>query len=204
MTRAAAPRRTRIRAVLASIGIATIPVDANAHLVNTGLGPIYDGLAHFAMSPEAILPIIALGVLAGLRGLAHARIAVLLLPAAWMAFGLMGMLLGPLAINPVYESLPLLILGGLAAADIRMPLWVTASLAIALAAFEGSVFGSAYSAFRDGVPAMIGSAGLVFALIALVSALVLKVKWDWARVAMRVAGSWTAASGLLLLGWGLR
>jgi len=204
MTKAAAPRKNHIRAGWASFGIATIPVEASAHLVNTGLGPIYDGVAHFAMSPEVILPIVALGVLAGLRGLAHARIAVLLLPVAWIAFGLVGMVLGPLAINPAYESLPLLILGGLAAADIRMPAWCVALLAVLLGAFEGCNFASAYAAGRDGVPAVIGSAGLVFVLIALVSAAVLKANWDWTRIAMRVAGSWTAASGLLLLGWGLR
>ncbi|EPE97157.1 HupE/UreJ family protein [Rhizobium grahamii] len=197
-------RKSRTRAAWAPIGITAMPVDASAHLVNTGLGPIYDGVAHFAMSPEAILPIVALGMLAGLRGLAHARIAVLLLPVAWIAFGLVGMVLGSLAINPAYESLPLLILGGLAAADIRMPAWCMALLVVLLGAFEGWNFGSAYSAARDGAPAIIGSAGLIFVLIALVSAAVPKAKWDWTRIAMRVAGSWTAASGLLLLGWGLR
>jgi hypothetical protein len=27
---------------------------------------------------------------------------------------------------------------------------------------------------------------------------------DWSRIAVRVAGSWIAASGLLLLGWAAR
>ncbi|APO68544.1 HupE/UreJ protein [Rhizobium gallicum] len=204
MTNAVAPWKSRVHVVLASPGILAIPADARAHLVNTGLGPIYDGVAHFAMSPEAILPIIALGIFAGLRGLAHARASVLILPVAWVAFGLVGMLIGLLAINPAFESLPLLILGGLAAADIRMPAWCTALLAALLGAFEGYNFGSAYSAAGDGLPAIIGSTGLVFILIALVSAAVLKTKWDWTRIAMRVVGSWTAASGMLLLGWGLR
>ncbi|ANL69864.1 HupE/UreJ protein (plasmid) [Rhizobium phaseoli] len=203
MTKVVARRKSR-SAVWASIGIATIPVDASAHLVNTGLGPIYDGAAHFAVSPEAILPVVALGVLAGLGGSANARTAVLILPVAWIAFGLVGMLFGPLAINPPFESLPLLILGGLAAADIRMPALATGSLAALLGAFEGCNFGSAYSTARDGLPALAGSAGLVFVLIAIVSAAVLKAKWDWTRIAMRVVGSWTAASGMLLLGWGLR
>ncbi|ANL89118.1 HupE/UreJ family protein [Rhizobium phaseoli] len=181
-----------------------MPVEASAHLVNTGLGPIYDGVAHFAMSPEAILPIVALGIFAGLRGPTHARASVLILPVAWVAFGLLGMLFGPPAINPAIASLPLLILGVLAAADIRMPSWGTGSLALLLGAFEGWSFGSAYSASRDGLPALAGSAGIVFVLIAIVSAAVLKAKWDWTRIAMRVIGSWTAASGMLLLGWGLR
>jgi hypothetical protein len=85
-----------------------------------------------------------------------------------------------------------------------MAVWVTASLAIILAASEGYLFGLAYSPTRDGVPAIIGSTGLVFALIALVSAAVLKTKWTGRAVAMRVAGNWTAVSGLLLLGRGLR
>ncbi|MDR9814754.1 HupE/UreJ family protein [Rhizobium hidalgonense] len=136
--------------------------------------------------------------------MANARTAVLVLPVAWVAIGLVGMLFGPLAINPAFESLPLLILGGLAAADIRMPALATGSLALLLGAFEGYNFGSAYSAARDGFPALTGSAGLVFVLIAFVSAAVLKAKWNWTRIAMRVVGSWTAASGILLLGWGLR
>ncbi|AIC26957.1 HupE/UreJ family protein [Rhizobium etli bv. mimosae str. IE4771] len=204
MTKVGAQRKSRIRVVWASIGISAMPVQASAHLVNTGLGPIYDGAAHFAISPEAILPIVALGIFAGLRGLTHARASVLILPVAWVAFGLVGMLFGPLAINRAFESLPLLILGGLAAADVRMPAWATGSLALLLGAFEGYNFGSAYSAARDGFPALTGSTGLVFALIAFVSAAVLKAKWDWTRIAMRVVGSWTAASGMLLLGWGLR
>jgi len=204
MTKPAAPRKKRVHVVLVLAGALAIPADASAHLVNTGLGPIYDGVAHFAMSPEAILPIISLGIFAGLRGVVHARASVTSLPVAWVAFGLLGMLFGPVAISPAYESLPLLMLGGLAAADIRMPAWCTALLAVLLGAFEGYNFGAAYSATRDGLPAVIGSVGLVFVLIALASAAVLKAKWNWTRVAMRVVGSWTAASGMLLLGWGLR
>ena len=185
-------------------GAFAIPAETSAHLVSTGLGPIYDGVAHFAMSPEAILPIIALGIFAGLRGVVHARASVLILPAAWVAFGLLGMLFGPLAIDPAYESLPLLTVGGLAAADIRMPAWCTALLAVLLGAFEGYNFGAAYSATRESLPAIIGSVGFVFVLIAVVSAAVLRAKWGWTHIAMRVVGSWTAASGMLLLGWGLR
>ncbi|ANM14711.1 MULTISPECIES: HupE/UreJ family protein [unclassified Rhizobium] len=204
MTEAGAPGRKRVRAALAAAGILASPADAGAHLVNTGLGPVYDGVAHFAMSPEVILPIIALGILAGLRGLAHARASVVILPTAWVVFGFVGMLLGPLAVSPAYESLPLLMLGGLVATDIRMPAWCLALLAILFGAFEGYNFGSAYFAIGDGPAAVIGSAGLVFVLITLVSAAILKAKWNWTRIAMRVVGSWTAASGMLLLGWGLR
>jgi len=44
----------------------------------------------------------------------------------------------------------------------------------------------------------------VFALIALAAAFVVRLRAHWARIAVRVAGSWIAASGLLMLGWALR
>ena len=38
---------------------------AEAHLNTTGMGPFYDGLMHFLMSPEDIVPVLALALLAG-------------------------------------------------------------------------------------------------------------------------------------------
>ena len=46
---------------------------ADAHLINTGLGPVCDGITHFALSPEDFLPAIALALLTGLRGKSCAR-----------------------------------------------------------------------------------------------------------------------------------
>lgn len=38
---------------------------AEAHLVTTGLGPVYDGAAHFALSPEGHVPILGAALVAG-------------------------------------------------------------------------------------------------------------------------------------------
>jgi hypothetical protein len=43
------------------------PGRAEAHLNPTGLGATYDGLAHFLLSPEDILPVLALALFAGQR-----------------------------------------------------------------------------------------------------------------------------------------
>ncbi|MBW2327674.1 MAG: hypothetical protein JRF45_14630 [Deltaproteobacteria bacterium] len=40
----------------------------------------------------------------------------------------------------------------------------------------------------------------VFVLVALVAALVVSLRAQWARVTVRVAGSWITAIGLLMLG----
>jgi urease accessory protein len=52
--------------------------------------------------------------------------------------------------------------------------------------------------------ALLGLSGAVFALAALVAAFVVQLRAGWTRIAVRVAGSWTAASGLLRLGWAKR
>ena len=50
---------------------------------------------------------------------------------------------------------------------------------------------------------LIGITVAIFVLAALVSALVVSLRRPWARIVVRVAGSWIAAIGLLLLGWTL-
>jgi hypothetical protein len=53
----------------------------------------------------------------------------------------------------------------------------------------------------------LGLAGIVaavFVVVALAAALVVALRAPWSRIAVRVAGSWIAAAGLLLLGWTLR
>ena len=203
MTAGAICRILLLPAIVA-MGVAVAPADANAHLMTTGLGPFYDGAAHFLMSPEAILPVAALGIFAGLQGLSHARAAVVMLPIGWILFGFAGVLTGPLDINPIYESVPLILLGGLAAANLRSPTWLTAVLAILLGMLEGYIFGSAASAIRDGIVGVVGTVSVVFITIALVTTAVMNATRGWSRIAVRVVGSWTAATGILLLGWGLR
>ena len=40
-------------------GILLAPGQAQAHLMNTGLGPFYDGVAHLFVTPEDLLPLLA-------------------------------------------------------------------------------------------------------------------------------------------------
>ena len=54
------------------------------------------------------------------------------------------------------------------------------------------------------VEALLGLAAVLFVLTALVVAFVLELRQPWSRVAVRVLGSWIAASGLLMFGWAMR
>jgi urease accessory protein len=51
---------------------------------------------------------------------------------------------------------------------------------------------------------LLGLISGVFILVALVAAFVSQLHWPWARIAVRVTGSWIVASGLLMIGWAVR
>ena len=190
-------------AVVGGFVPALCPSRANAHLVSTGLGPIYDGLLHFALTPEDLVPVLALALLAGLRGPAHGRRALFVLPVAWLLGGWFGLAVHGRA-NPVLAAVSFVLLGGLVAADVRLPLGATTMLAALLGLWHGYLNGTAMSQPGPRGLGIVGIAAAVFALVAITASFVTSLRPAWARVVVRVAGSWIAAIGLLLLGWGLR
>ena len=189
--------------VAAGLLLALGPLQAHAHLIETGLGPVYDGIIHFALTPEDLIPALALVLLAALRGKSHARRVVLVLPVAWLLGGTAGTIGGAPAFA-VPAWLPLLVLGGLVAADARLPAGATTAIAALLGIVLGYANGAAMVQAGPGLRGVIGIAATVFVITILVAACVAAWQAGWLRIAWRVAGSWIAASGLLLLGWSLR
>jgi hydrogenase/urease accessory protein HupE len=193
----------RVVAVAGGLWLVACPSGAEAHLVTTGLGPVYDGLLHFALTPEDLVPALALALLAGLRGAAHGRRALFVLPAAWLLGGVVG-LAAHGSVSPVPTSISFVLLGGLVAADARLPLGATTGLAALVGLFQGYLNGTAMAQPGLGPSGLLGIVAAVFTLVALAASLVVPLRAAWARVVVRVAGSWVAAIGLLLLGWALR
>ena len=97
-----------------------------------------------------------------------------------------------------------LMLGGLLAADAKVSLRVTTALAALLGLYHGYLNGIGMGQFDTAAVALLGLVFAVFVLIALAAAFVVRLCAHWARIAVRVAGSWIAASGLLMLGWAVR
>jgi hydrogenase/urease accessory protein HupE len=185
------------------LGVALCPSAAEAHLPATGLGPVYDGLLHFAKTPEDLVPALALALLAGLRGAAHGRRALFVLPAAWLGGGLLG-LAAHGSVSPVLTAISFVLLGGLVAADARLPRGAMTGLAALLGLGHGYLNGTAMAQPGTGALGLLGMVAAVFTLVALAASLVVPLRATWSRVAVRVAGSWIAATGLLLVGWALR
>jgi hydrogenase/urease accessory protein HupE len=158
---------------------------------------------HFALTPEDLVPVLALALLAGLRGAAHGRRALFVLPAAWLVGGFLGLAIHG-GVSPVLTSMSFVLLGGLVAADARLPLAATTVLAALLGLLHGYLDGMAMARPGLGAPSLLGITAAVFALVALAASFVVPLQAAWTRVVVRVAGSWIAAIGLLLLGRGLR
>lgn len=189
----------------AALLLAALP--AHAHLVDTGLGPVYDGIAHFALTPEDFLPALALAMLAGLRGAEAARRAIFVLPLAWLLAALLAALLVPAPPAPwlgVPTWLPLLLLGALVALDRPLSPRAVAAIATLLGLLLGAANGVAMAQAGPGLRGIVGVVGSLFVATTLAAAAAVAWHDGWLRLAWRVAGSWLAASGLLLLGWSLR
>ncbi len=177
---------------------------AEAHLNTTGMGPVYDGLMHFLMSPEDFIPVLALAFLAGLRGANYGRRALFTIPAAWLLGGLIGLSAVAANPHPFIAAGWFLLLGILLAANARISLPLTTGIAALLGLYHGYLNGTGMGASSDAAVALLGLVFGVFVLVALAAAFVVRLRAEWARIAVRVAGSWVAASGLLMLGWAVR
>lgn len=179
---------------------------AQAHLVNTGLGPFYDGVLHLALSPDQLLGVVGLALLAGLSGAPYGRLMLFTLPLAWLAGGIVGMT-GRLTLGfPAATGLGLLVIGILVAWDRELPVPARPFVPLVFGGIAGVANGAVAAGGALQPSGLLGIVATAFVLVALLSALTvwLADRPPWARIVVRVAGSWIAAIGLLMTGWALR
>lgn len=179
------------------------PNSVEAHLVTTGLGPIYDGIGHLAPSPEIWVLVISLALLAGLRGAAAGRLALFLLPVAWVIGALVACQIRT-APPSFISALPFLIPGVLVAADAHLKPSTVAVVATVFGLGGGWLNGISMEPTQSGWLQLVGAGAALFVVIAIVAAFVIQLRQPWMRIAVRVAGSWIAATGILLLGCSLQ
>jgi len=190
------------RVFVGALACAAAP--AHAHLVETGFGAFYDGLAHVAVTPADLLVVVAVALLAGQRGSRAARLALFALPLAWLAGGIVGSRWQGLAAWPLWTTLTFAAAGGLVAANARLHDAGVAALAVVAGALHGLVNGATMAPGGASTLALAGAVTTVFCVTAILAAEVSALPVGWPRIAVRVAGSWIAAAGLLMLGWLLR
>lgn len=194
-------------AIFAACGASgLIPANAEAHLVTSGMGPLYDGISHFALSPEDFLPVLALAFFAGLRGAMHARVTLAILAFAWLAGGIAALsgVSFPATVPPAATAGLFLLIGVLLAANKDLSPNACALIGCALGLVRGEADLANVGANPSSALALIGMMSSAFVVFALATSVTLPINRFWMIVAARVSGSWLAALGLLFAGWILR
>lgn len=189
-------RRLLIPAILLAL-----PVSAEAHLVSTGFGSYYDGMAHFLVTPADWLVVVALGLLAGLGGATTGRAMLVSLPLGWIVGGFAGWFWPGSGDWPFLSVLSFGGIGALVALDWKPPSWVVAGLAGIFGALHGWINGASMAGGDRTWLALLGIGSAVFVLATVLPAVVVSLRPAWTRIAVRVLGSWIVAIGLLMLGW---
>ena len=99
------------------------------------------------------------------------------------------------------SAISFLISGALVAADLRLKRGTVATIAVVLGFCDGYINGISIRPTGSGYLDLVGAIAAIFVAVAIVAAFVIRLRRPWTRVAIRVVGSWIAATGLLLLGW---
>ncbi len=178
--------------------LAALPATAHAHAF-PGAGDFYGGMLHMLSALETLTPTIALGMLAAQQGRDAAVRVLGIAPLALLAGAAIGAALGRVPDLGVLELGAMLVLGVLVAGAWPLPraalLALAAIVGLTLGFANGGEIGAGASIWRFAPGVAIGG---LLVLAYTISA----VRWltaGWTRIAVRVAGSWIAAVGLMVL-----
>ena len=191
------------RTSLALMQVVAFSSVAEAHLVTTGLGPVYDGIGHLLVTPQDLIAVVALCLFAGLRGAPHSRLVLFMLPLVWFAAGsLLGSRFDGFGAFP-FAAISFIVLGLLVAADVKFSAVGVGVLSIVLGTVHGLDNGVAMRA-SAGWLGLLGIMAALFVVVAITTAIVISQQEPWGRVLVRVLGSWVVATGIMMFGWHYR
>lgn len=199
-------RRSFFPLGLCGILLALLPATAQAHLVETNYGPIYDGLCHPFVTPTDLLIVLALSLLAGHAGPSAGRATLFSLTVSWLAGSVIGhtWLSDSFKLPVVAAAGGNLLVGLLVTANVKCPRWMLAVLGAVFGLSFGLSSGAEFGSLREGPLVLAGSVTSVFVVTSWVTSLAIKSDHGARRIVVRVAGSWIAAASLLMIGWELR
>jgi urease accessory protein len=182
-------------------GLAAVPLLADAHGWGGKNTPIFDGFMHLATNPFYILPLLAVALFAsrgGRAGLAQSQLLVAAAVALGAALALSGLAWTQVAIaNRLY----VIVTGLLVVLDLRLPRHAAPAVIVT----GGLLCG--YELLLSEPPAentLLFCLGVVLGAMTVhgaAGALTLLSQAPWSRVAVRVAGSWITAIGVIYAGF---
>jgi urease accessory protein len=174
---------------------------AAAHTLDNRFGDFYAGVVHPLTALEHPPPFLALGLLAGQQGEGAARWLVLVFPLALLIGAGLAAAAPPLPAMGVLNAASFVVLGLLLAAALRLPLPVLIALGAVFGISHGYDNGRAMAPDTAVHLFVLGVATVGGLVTALVSAAAIDLaEAAWSRVAVRIAGSWIAAVGIMMIG----
>ena len=172
-----------------------------AHLMQTGFGGFYDGIAHVFLTPSDLLLVLGLALLAGQQGPQGGRLLLTLLPLSWWIGLAVGQRWGLDQTLALFTTVLFSSVGVLVALSLRLSPPVFAFTVAGSGLLFGVINGFTMPSASIGLPLdVLGVVSAVAVLSVLISAQVAATRSTGFRIAVRVAGSWIAAAGLLSLG----
>ena len=178
------------------------PDPALAHSLSNRFGDFYGGMLHPVTALEHVLPLLALGLLAGQQGERPARWLVLVFPLALLIGAGVAPVVPPLPWMRLLNAISFVVFGLLVATAWRVPLLVLIALGALFGISHGYENGRAMAPDTATHLFVLGVATIGGLITALVSAATIDLATTaaWPRVAIRIAGSWIAAIGILMIG----
>ena len=171
---------------------------AQAHVPIEGVGGFYGGLLHPILVPAHALALLALGIFIGQRQ--HGRGTAVLIFAAALVAGLIAI---ALAVGELPAEEVLLGTTALVALLVAMAWTPPGPLAWLLAAVAGAALAldspPQTTSIEEGTIMLIGTGLGACIAVATVVEGAQYVTHEWQRIAVRVLGSWIAASAILVL-----
>jgi hydrogenase/urease accessory protein HupE len=170
---------------------------ARAHDAIPGIGGFYGGLLHPVLVPAHGLALVALGLLIGQQ---RPRAGLKAVFAAALLLGVLIIVSAFAARDADYAVLGVAAAAGIAVAVARplsvvlsCPLAAVAGVAIELDSVPQEI------SMQTTLLALVGTAIGAFLVVGIVADIAARLQRDWQRIAVRVFGSWIAASAILVL-----
>jgi urease accessory protein len=172
---------------------------AAAHAVVEGLGSVQAGLLHPFLTPAHALALVALGLSVGQQMRRRRKTLIILFAVALIAA--VGAIAAAFAFTEGTNLLlaAALVTGLLTVLARQLPFWVLGFLTVAVAV--GIPFDSVPQEIRA-QPTLLSLAGTILGawlVVTVIGTSAAEPRREWMRIGVRILGSWTAASALLVL-----
>ena len=191
-----------VRKIALASGLALLitllnPTVLVAHPIK-GVGDFYAGMLHPLTALEFLLPWIALALFAGQQGRRAALLTLGTFPLALMSGAVLALFV-PLPAWVPEINLAVIPLVGLAVAlALPFPSTVTVLMVTVVGLLHGLANGSEITATMSPSRFIPGLAAAAILVLSYGIGLVRSLEKPWTRIAVRVAGSWIAAAGIMV------